>query len=200
MAGESQGCGTCSQDIISKTSFLRKSTGALKVSVEKCIFDSGGLDGQSNTLFDAEILSFLDFGIHYSPAVTINNERYHGNLLCPSPVDISTCSVFAAICAGFSPETTPKACKEHSNTGCPRGKIRDVCGICGGDGSSCSSTNSVIALFFVLSLVIVISAFAICYYLRSRFTRAQEQFEAFRSMYDPLPDGQEEFNDVSISN
>jgi len=32
-------------------------------SLKKCVFDSGGLDGQANVLFDAEITSFYDYGI-----------------------------------------------------------------------------------------------------------------------------------------
>jgi len=171
----------------------------LRTSVDKCIFDSGGLDGQSNTLFDEEMRSFFDFGINNSPAVTINNEKYHGNMLCPNPVDISTCSVFAAICAGFAPETIPEACMEHSEAGCPRGLARDVCGVCGGNGLSCTSSrsNSLVVLFVALSLVIIIFALITCYYLRSRFSEAQQQFDAFRSMYDPLPGGEEQLDDGS---
>lgn len=187
-------CGTCSQDIIERISNSKRSREMLSTSIDNCIFNSGGMDGQKNTLFDEEIQSFLDFGIYWSPAVTINGERYHGNMLCPNPVDISTCSVFAAICAGFAPETTPEVCMEHMNSGCPRGMVRDVCGVCGGDGLSCISlrSKSMLVVFVILVLIIVTFALATAYYLRLRFSEAQREFNAFSSMYLPLTGDEEE--------
>jgi len=32
--------------------------------MKKCVFDSGGLDGLSNVLFDAEKSMFFDYGVH----------------------------------------------------------------------------------------------------------------------------------------
>jgi len=142
MAKDGIWCPECSKVIFEQLRISNIERENLRVSVDQCIFNSGGLDGQSNTLFDEEIRSALNFGISFSPTVTINNEKYHGNLLCPSPVDISTCSVFAAICAGFAPETTPEACMGHNYEGCPHGTVRDVCGVCGGNGLSCTSSLS----------------------------------------------------------
>jgi len=120
--------------------------------------------------------------------VTINNEHYAGNLLCPKPVDIATCSVFAAICAGFSPETVPLICSERRGIGCPDGKNRDKCGVCGGDGSSCKvkSSKSLATGFIFIILLIIICAFGIGYYLRHRLSQAEDQLSALRSLYEPL--------------
>jgi len=158
--------------------------------IKKCVFDSGGLDGQANSEFDAEINSFVQYGVEWIPTVTINNEMYHGNMLCPNPVDIGTCSIFAAICAGFAPETIPQVCLEHREHGCPEGESRDVCGVCGGDGRSCSPLAAKsMAVGFILIIVLIIAlACGIAIYFMRRLSRADEQFNALRNMYEPLRD------------
>jgi len=174
-----------------------KNRGNIVKSIRKCVFDSGGLDGQENTVFDEEIKAFTKYEILWTPAVTINNEVYNGNLLCPNPVDITTCSVFAAICAGFAPETIPQACLEHREIGCPRGENRDACGVCGGDGSSCSKLQAKsTALGFILLIILIFAiAVAVGLYFKRRFAHSEEQFEALRSMYQPLQ-GSEDVSDL----
>jgi len=169
---------------------LKKTRTSISGKVNKCVFDSGDLDGQANSEFDAEINSFAEYGVEWIPTVTINNEMYHGNMLCPSPVDIGTCSIFAAICAGFAPETIPQVCLEHREHGCPEGENRDVCGVCGGDGRSCSALPAkpmVVGFTFIIVLVIAL-AFGIAIYFKRRLSRADEQFNALRNMYEPLRD------------
>jgi len=182
-------------DGICSTSVLKKLAGDkirtnIGENIKKCVFDSGGLDGPGNTLFDAEITSFTQYGVQWIPTVTINNEKYNGNLLCPNPVEIATCSVFAAICSAFAPETTPQVCLEHREPGCPAGEKRDVCGVCGGNGSSCSSsaTKSIAAGFIVIIVLVITLACGIALYFRHRLSRADEQFNALRNMYEPLRD------------
>jgi len=179
--------GICSATVLKKLAEdkIRSNIGE---NVKKCVFDSGGLDGPGNSEFDAEINSFTQYGVEWIPSVTINNEKYRGNMLCPNPVEIATCSVFAAICSGFAPETTPKVCLEHREVGCPAGENRDVCGVCGGDGSSCStSAAKSIAVGFIVIIVLVITlTCGIALYFRHRLSRADEQFDALRNMYEPL--------------
>jgi len=122
--------------------------------------------------------------------VTINNEKYHGTFLCPNPVQLGTCSIFAAICGAFAPETIPQACVEHKDIGCAPGEERDVCGVCGGDGESCSTsqTKKVAVGFIIIIVLIVFLTFAIVIYFLRRVSSAEEQFEALRNMYEPLQD------------
>lgn len=119
--------------------------------------------------------------------MTINKELYSGNLLCPNPVDIATCSVFAAICAGFSPETVPQVCVERREVGCPSSEKRDECGVCGGDGSSCTAKVSKSTVGFLLTILIVVGcAVGFGLYLRYRLAHTEDQLDALRSLYEPL--------------
>jgi len=181
--------GICSATVLAKLAKEKVRTSIIE-SIKKCVFDSGGLDGPANILFDEEINSFTQYGVQWIPTVTINNEKYAGNMLCPNPVDLATCSIFAAICAGFSPETTPPVCLEHREIGCPPGESRDVCGVCGGDGSSCSNSaaKSIAAGFIVIIVLIIILACGIALFFKRRLSRADEQFNALRNMYEPLRD------------
>jgi len=167
-----------------------KSRNSIGSMIKKCVFDSGGLDGPTNIEFDAEIQSFSKYGILWVPTVTINNEKYRGSFLCPNPVEIGTCSIFSAICGAFALETIPQACLENRESGCPAGKTRDACGVCGGDGSSCSgSETKAIALgFFFIVLLMLGLTCAIGIYFVNRFSTNEEQFDALRNMYEPLHD------------
>jgi len=166
--------------------------------VKECVFNSGGLDGQVNVEFDAELKLFSEYGVMWTPLITINNEVYSGTMLCPNPVDVATCSVFAAICAAFAPETIPQVCSEHRDIGCPAGENRDACGVCGGDGSSCtrSQAKSMALGFLLIALVMIFVVGAIGLYFKRRFARTEEQFDALRNMYQPLHD--EDVNDKNV--
>lgn len=158
--------------------------------IKKCVFDSGGLGGLTNVEFDKEIQFFSEYGIEWVPTVTINNEKYHGTFLCPNPVEIGTCSIFAAICGAFAPETIPQVCVEHKEIGCASGETRDVCGVCGGDGRSCTSSETksmAIGFIFIIVLIIFLTC-GIAIYFLNRVSRAEEQFDALRNMYEPLQD------------
>jgi len=181
--------GICSVAVLQELA-RKKGRTSIVETIKKCVFDSGGLDGPANELFDDEIDWFSQYGVHWIPAVTINNEMYSGNMLCPNPVDMATCSIFAAICAGFSPETIPTVCVEHREIGCPSRQNRDVCGVCGGDGRSCSTSaaKSIAAGFIVIIMLVIILACGIALYFKRRLSRADAQFDALRNMYEPLRD------------
>jgi len=177
-------CSTSVLDDLTKTEIRSK----LVNSIRKCVFDSGGLEGQSNNVFDDEIKAFTKYEVFWTPTVTINNELYNGNLHCPNPVDVATCSIFAALCAAFAPETIPRACLEHREIGCLAGESRDSCGVCGGDGSSCrtSQAKSMAVGFIFIIILIVVIACGIGLYFKQRFIRAVERVDALRNMYEPL--------------
>jgi len=181
--------GICSTTVLEQLAREKVRTSIIE-NIKKCVFDSGGLDGPVNILLDEEIISFARYGVQWIPTVTINNEKYAGNMLCPNPVDLATCSIFAAICAGFSAETIPTVCLEHRDIGCPPRQNRDVCGVCGGDGSSCSTSaaKTIAAGFIVIIVLIIILACGIALFFKRRLSRADEQFNALRNMYEPLRD------------
>jgi len=192
--------GICSATVLTKLAGEKIRTN-IGENVKKCVFDSGGLDGPHNSEFDAEINSFAQYGVEWIPTVTINNEKYNGNMLCPNPVETATCSVFAAICSAFAPKTIPQVCLEHRELGCPAGENRDVCGVCGGDGSSCSSSaaKSIAAGFIVIIILVIILACGIAIYIKSRLSRADEQFNALRNMYEPLRDADNDCEKVTFN-
>jgi len=86
----------------------------------------------------AEIEIRMQKRIWLMPSLMINKEAYRGALDCPEPISLATCPVLSAICAGLPDENRPSACSE---TYC--WKELDVCGVCGGDGSSCRGCDGV---------------------------------------------------------
>jgi len=181
--------GICSTSVLEKLAKDKTRT-SIGEKIKKCVFVSGGLDGQENSVFHAEISSFAEYGVEWIPDITINNEHYSGNMLCPNPVEIGTCSIFAAICAAFSPEAIPKVCLEHRELGCPAGENRDVCGVCGGNGKSCSTlaNKPFLVGFIVVMVLVIVLGGGIAIYFKRRLSRADEQFIALRNMYEPLRD------------
>jgi len=166
---------------------------SLVKSVKECTFDSGGLDGQSNSVFEAEIQAFDRHGIHWTPTLTINNEWYKGNLICPNPIDIATCSVYAAICAVYAPETIPQVCLERRE-GCSAGDNLDSCGVCSGNGSSCITLKPMILALMFLLITIIIAGIGclILIYLKSRLALAEGQLVILRNRYEPLQDSDQD--------
>jgi len=181
--------GSCTATTLQTVTSMASEYNGLKSGVDKCIFDSGGTDGSDNTILDAEIASFDEYGIFWVPVVTINEEIYNGNLLCPHPVGMSTCGLFAAICAGFAPNTEPEICLT-SHAGCDLGQARDRCGVCGGDGSSCyiNAAKGIAAGFVIVIILLIAIVVGLLYYMRRRFRESDDQFDALRSMYEPLRD------------
>jgi len=168
----------------------------LSASVQRCFYDSGALDSQSNSLFEKEINASDQYAIDWTPVVTINNEKYSGNLLCSNPVTTATCPLFAALCASYAPETIPNACSGHidlgSSSSCPRGERRDNCGVCGGNGRSCNfETPTVIVVFLTISGTIIVLqfAFAVHLHIQIRRRRAIRDRESQRYVHD---DGSDE--------
>jgi len=173
-------CSKSTMDDMAKTEMRRNLTNT----VRRCFYDSGGLDGPQNSLFDKEINAFDQYTIEWTPVVTINSEKYRGNLACLDPLDTTTCSVFAAICAAFAQETIPLACAEHSHKSCPQDQVPDVCGVCGGDGFSCKkhryrAVN--ISLFFIAGVVLCQLVWLV--YCRRRVKRTQKLIDRFKKRY-----------------
>jgi len=142
--------------------------------VKKCFLDSGGLDSKSNILFDREINASDQYAIELTPVITINDEKYSGNMKCPNPGYTATCPLFAALCAAISPEPIPLACWKLRDPGCPRGENRDRCGVCGGDGRSCKyHIPKVIIVILIFTALIITLQFACGVYLQIQLRRTQ---------------------------
>lgn len=101
---------------------------------QACVTAAGGdsYRGGVNTMLQAELDLKTRNRVWVMPSLFVNKEAYRGSLACPAPISLSTCPVLGAICAGFPDEDKPPACQD---TYC--WQARDVCGVCGGDGSSC---------------------------------------------------------------
>ena len=89
-----------------------RTDGSLSAFVRTCIADSGGYgykDGK-NTILQAEMNMKYNKSIYAVPTVRINEFLIHGNIDCEHPVTPQTCTVLAAICAGFIEGTQPDVC------------------------------------------------------------------------------------------
>lgn len=110
--------------------FLDSSDGLWKY-VMKCYEKSGGLGhdlDKPNTLFEKTLEMVDKHGVFACPTAVVNDFQLHGDWHCPSPVEIGTCNVMGAVCAGFAEGTTPKGC--GGSPGCPAGEYYDHCQLC----------------------------------------------------------------------
>jgi hypothetical protein len=105
--------GDCSQKV-------QQEAGIDTEAVQQCVADSGGTaaDGGVNTLLEEQISQFKVRGLdklkHFiPPTMVINGKVYSNRLDCPRPLRPSTCSAFAAICAGFESSNRPDACLDR---------------------------------------------------------------------------------------
>jgi hypothetical protein len=109
-------------------------------SVGECVVASGGSDsdGGINTLLEHELSKRMEASVILLPTVRINNRDYRGKLSCPEPIALGSCPVLAAICDGYDEGTSPAVC---SGEYCWKGT--DICGVCGGDNSTCTGCDGV---------------------------------------------------------
>lgn len=128
----------CSNSVIAEVDSQQQY--ALTTAVANCVASSGGSGDNDgvNKLFEASINYQSIVGVAILPSVRINEKNYHGSLACPTPIELSTCPVLGAICAGFQVGSAPTACKTDY---CWDPKGVDACGVCGGDGSSCAGCD-----------------------------------------------------------
>jgi len=108
----------------------------------------------------------------------INRSPYLGSLLCG--VHDPRCSIFEAICAAYAPNSVPSICTQTET--CPLTKPRDICGVCGGNGSSCTWTLAQLVkwtgtIFLLFAIVVVI-------YTQNRYLCLNLQ--RIEKMYEPL--------------
>ena len=72
--------------------------------VVRCMEDSGGLEGDSpNTFLDHAIASQTERGVVVLPTMFVNTAALRGTL--------SAANVFAAMCGGYAPDSSPEVCE-----------------------------------------------------------------------------------------
>merc|ERR1739848_196622 len=85
-----------------------KQSGIDRSKIDDCMSESGGLEGDvKNTLLDLEITAQTERGIVVLPTAFVNTAAIRGQL--------TSNTVFHAICAGYAEGTTPKICNKCSS-------------------------------------------------------------------------------------
>lgn len=147
--------------------------------VDQCVKQSGGVDA-NNEMFNQQIRDRENKLVFILPTSLVNDIPYRGTLGCVKPVRPDTCGLFGAVCDGFKPDSRPDACT--TTDGCPLGQVRDRCGICGGDHTSCKWTVGRLVLaggcFFLLAFVI--------WYFYTSHQRLKRNLNEVATIYEPL--------------
>jgi hypothetical protein len=146
--------------------------------INRCMSDSGGLttDGP-NVFLDLEISAQSERGVVVLPTAFVNTAAIRGQL--------STSSVFNAICAGYSDGTRPKICDQCS--GCSDAV---TCVSKGGKCPGSSSSGQISSFTFGTSIFFMAALFAGVGYWHYNKTREdmREQVRGILAEYMPLED------------
>lgn len=148
--------------------------------VSQCIDDN--LHGGKSKLLQREIpyeqspVAITDTSLPSN--AYINKTPYLGSLLCG--VHEPRCSIFEAICAAYAPNSVPEIC--HQPEKCELTKPRDICGVCGGDGSSCQWTLLQLVKWTGTSLLII-AVFVVIY---SQNRHLSSNIQRIEALYEPL--------------
>jgi len=150
--------------------------------VDRCMSDSGGLVKDApNVFLDLEISAQAERGVVVLPTTFVNTAAIRGQL--------SSTSVFSAICAGYSEGTTPKICSKCA--GC---SDAPACvskgGKCPAGAGGSQSSGQISSKVFVFSMFFMAAAFAGVGYWHYNKTREdmREQVRGILAEYMPLED------------
>merc|ERR1712157_626618 len=161
-------------------------SGVEKEPIEKCMSDSGGLQGNKpNTLIDAELANKENRGVVILPQAYVNNAAIRGAL------EFGT--LFRAVCAGFVTGSEPDICK--------------TCMICNdqlectmeGACPSDSISNAVSTPTFAITLFSLSIVFFMIGMLQYRRTQAdvRNQVRGIVAEYMPLDEDKEVDTEIS---
>merc|ERR1712124_199433 len=148
--------------------------------VDRCMSDSGGLtNDKPNVFLDLEISAQSERGVVVLPTAFVNTAAIRGQL--------SSTSVFNAVCAGYSEGTRPAICDKCS--GCSDAITCVSKGRCPG-GSSGGSSGQVSSNTFGFTIFFMAAAFAGVGYWHYNKTREdmREQVRGILAEYMPLED------------
>jgi len=119
-----------------------------------------------------------DAQLSFHTQAFINKIPYSGSLSCEK--DDARCSIFQAVCSAYASKFIPAVCIETE--GCLFGKMRDQCGVCDGDGSTCEwSFWRVLRWTFFAVAITTLTALAY-----SEIQRLETNLIELESLYKPL--------------
>jgi hypothetical protein len=105
----------CGQDPAGKRKLdgMLRRAGLAPLLVNKCIADSGGVDGDvPNTLMEVQLKEQTDAGAFALPTVMIDGAKFSGDLECMTTTDVRRgCPLLFGMCLRFPPGTVPDVCK-----------------------------------------------------------------------------------------
>lgn len=150
--------------------------------VDRCMSDSGGLtNDKPNVFLDLEISAQSERGVVVLPTAFVNTAAIRGQL--------SSASVFTAICAGYSEGTRPAICDKCS--GCSDAvTCVSKGGRCPAGGNSGTASGQVSSNTFGFTIFFMAAAFAGVGYWHYNKTREdmREQVRGILAEYMPLED------------
>jgi hypothetical protein len=151
--------------------------------INRCMIDSGGLENDApNAFLDLEIAAQTERGVVVLPTAFVNTAAIRGQL--------SSNTVFHAICAGYAEGTKPSICDKCATCSDPVTCVSK--GVCTSKGSP--ATTSVSAHTFAFSMFFVIALFGGAGYWHYNKTREdmREQVRGILAEYMPLEDQEAE--------
>lgn len=149
--------------------------------INRCMIDSGGLEKDApNAFLDLEIAAQTERGVVVLPTAFVNTAAIRGQL--------SSATVFHAVCAGFAEGTRPSVCDKCANCGDPVKCVTK--GVCTAGKYSGNSSGSVSTHTFATSMLMVIALFTGVGYWHYQKTREdmREQVRGILAEYMPLED------------
>jgi len=166
---------------------------------------AGHMAGENTLLYSqAQFKAQQDskFGYQWQPALYINNDVFHGEVNCPLPIKVETCSVLQAICEGFKTGTSPSMCAVGT---CILPMKLDACGVClsstdagfnqscasdkGQSGSQGGSASSGVNVAVVIAIVLAsaaVLAFGVFMYMKRQQLRMRQDIDSLLHQYLPL--------------
>jgi hypothetical protein len=150
--------------------------------VNRCMTDSGGLTKDApNAFLDLEISSQNERGVVVLPTAFVNTAALRGQL--------SSTSVFSAICSGYAEGTKPAICDTCATCSVPStcvtsGKCSTAPKSGGGSTDGVSTHTFALSMLFVISLFVALGAW---HYKKTR-EDMRDQVRGILAEYMPLED------------
>lgn len=161
--------------------------------IAQCVTNSGGFGDNDNMILNGMLTDVNNYFIKFIPRFFINDDPYYGRISCPSPINLARCDLLRAICYGFADASNIAAC----NSDCDLGVTKDVCGVCGGNGTTCvapstptdTPSNSGISVGVVFAIVIPIVLVTVAlaiWYIRRQRQKTRLDLDRILQSYIPI--------------
>jgi hypothetical protein len=144
--------------------------------IEKCMNDSGGVDGDNeNSLLEMELTAKDEFGVVILPAAYVNGVSIRGALEFPT--------IFGAICSGYKSGTVPNVCKQCEL--CPDKLTCAEKQTCGELVKANTAVSSSTFSYSLLAVIAMFSLLALVQWKRSQYA-VRNQVRGIIAEYMPL--------------